>query len=339
MTLPPLVRTIRSLLAPTRRYRLRRGRATGMALAGIALLALFLLLPLPYRIAAPAWLEAEGAQAVYVSVPGRLIEALPASAPVTAGESIARLASSEIDLRVAELTSHVALEQTRLKNLRLLLSDDPTVAPQIPAAEKSLEDARERLAQWRRDQERLVLHSPAEGAVLPPPAIAPPSADSRRLAGWHNTPLDPQNRGCFLESGTLVCQIGDPRRVEAMLIIDQSAVAFIRPGQQVRLRIDQGPVKVVSGTLVELAKTDVGDVPDSLARALDLPLKREGQASFRAAQTYYQARVKLDPRATAGSSSSAAPLAIAMHGRAKVIADWQPLSRRLLRWLQLTFRV
>jgi putative peptide zinc metalloprotease protein len=298
----------------------------------IALLAAFLVLPLPHRISAPALIDAESPEAVYVSVPGRLIDALPAKSRVTTGQTIATLVSPEIELRVAELTSQVALEQTRLKNLRLLLADDPTVAPQIPAAEKSLEDAQERLAQWRRDQERLVLRAPSGGAVLPPPAVPPQTSDSHRLAGWHQTPLDPQNRGCFLDSGTLVCQVGDPGRLEATLVVDQSAVGFVRPGQRVRLRIDQGPVRTVSGTLVEVAKTDVGDVPDALARALDLPLKREGESAVRAAQTYYQARVKLD-----SDGSRGAPLAVAMHGQAKIAADWQPLAGRLIRWLQLTF--
>ena len=78
--------------------------------------------------------------------------------------------------------------------------------------------------------------------------MPPPPKDQTRLAAWHGTPLDSQNRGCYLETGTLVCQVGDPSRLEAMLVIDQSAVAFVRAGQQVRLRIDQGPVHIVTGT-------------------------------------------------------------------------------------------
>lgn len=329
--LAPLRSAIQWLSRPVQKFRLRRGRVAAVALIAIALLAAFVFVPLPYRISVPAWIEAEGAETVYVLVPGRLIEALPPGRTVASGQPIAKLDSPQIDLRIAELTSQVAQEQMRLKNLRLILSDDPTAAPLIPAAEKSLEDAQERLAQWRRDQERLTLRSAAAGSILPPPAVPPTPSDSRRLAGWRHTPLDPQNRGCFLETGTLVCQVGDPKRLEAMLIVDQSAVSFVRPGQQVRLRIDQGPVQVVRGTLVELAKADVADFPDSLARALDLPLRREGQSNIRAAQTYYQARVQLAP--------SAAPLSIAMHGRAKILASPQPLARRLVRWLQLTFRI
>src|SRR5262249_7215340 len=167
---------------------------------------------------------------------------------------------------------------------------------------------------------------PPPASVLPPPAQPPTPNDSRRLAGWQHTPLDTQNRGCYLETGTLVCQAGDPQRLEAMLVIDQSAVSFVRPGQTARLRIAQGRVKVGTGALIARAKTDGADFPASLARALDSPLTRQGASATRAAQPYYKARVQPPP--------TSAPLSIARHARAKTLADPQPIARRLLRWLQ-----
>src|SRR5205085_2508627 len=192
-------------------------------------------------------------------------------------------------LRVADLESEVNQQKLRVANLRLLLNDDQSVSPLIPAAEKSLQDALDRLQQVRTDQDRLVLRSPRDGTVLPPPAITSQAADSRRLATWRGTPLDTSNRGCFLETGTALCQIGDPNVMEAMLVIEQSEIPFVRAGQRVRLRIAQGPVRVVSGTVGEVAKTDAGDFPDPLAKLLDLPLRRDANKGFKAAATYYQA--------------------------------------------------
>jgi putative peptide zinc metalloprotease protein len=308
-----------------------RGRATLAAIIVIAVLAMIALIPLPHRIAAPAWLEAAGAESVYVSVAGKVQDSIRPAVKVKQGEDLVHLHSPEIELRVTDLQSEVSQEQLRLKNLRLLLNDDPSVAPLIPAAEKSLEDAQVRLAQAREDQDRLVLKAPREGSVLPPPAIAAPPAESRRLAAWHGTPLDESNRGCFLDVGTAFCQIGDPTVMESMLVIEQSEIPFVRAGQRVRLRIEQGPVGIVTGRVTEVAKTDAGDIPDSLAKLLDLPLRRDAKTGAKAAATYYQARVKLEP--------SDLPLAVGMHGEAKILADWQPLGTRLLRWLQLTFRL
>jgi putative peptide zinc metalloprotease protein len=288
------------------------------------------LVPLPYRIHVPAWIEANDAHPIYVSVPGRLEDARPTTTRVAAGETIAQLASPEIEARRAQLASEVNLETLRLKNLKLLLADDPSVAPLIPAAGKALEDAQHRLDDIRREQERLVLRAPVAGAVLPPAQMPRVADDAKTLSNWHGTPLDEPNRGCYLETGTLVCQIGDPSNVEAMLLIEQSAIAFVRQGQLVRLRIDQGPVKVLTGTITELAKTDASDVPDRLARTLDLPMRVSGQTQRQAA-TYYQARVQLDIHD--------AQLLVGMHGRAKILADWQPIGQRLWRALRLTFRL
>jgi putative peptide zinc metalloprotease protein len=308
-----------------------RGRASLVVIATTALLVGIGLIPLPHRIAAPAWLEADGAETVYVSIAGHVQDAIRPAVSVKKDEPLVHLQSADVLIRLADLESEASQEKLRLKNLRIMLNDDPTVAPLIPAAEKSLEDAQVRLQQAREDQDRLILKSPRDGSVLPPPEIAAPIADSRRLTGWHGTPLDEGNRGCFLETGTAFCQIGDPNRMEALLVIEQSEISFVRLGQRVRLRIDQGPAGIVTGTVSEVAKTDAGDIPDPLARLLDLPLRRDAKTGLATAATYYQARVKLEP--------SDLPLAVGMHGQAKILADWQPLGTRLLRWLQLTFRL
>jgi hypothetical protein len=253
------------------------------------------------------------------------------AAVVNKNETLIRLTNPDIEIRVAQLASEVRQEQMRVTNLNLLLSDDPTVAPLIPAADKALQDARERWRQAQNDLESLNIKAPRAGNVLPPPHAAHPPDDSKGLNGWLGTPLDTANRGCFLDIGTVVCQIGDPQSVEAMLIIEQSSIPFVKVGQQVRLRIHQGPVQVVDGEVSELAKADVSEIPSPLVNALDLPVRREGKKGARTAATYYQARVKLKP--------TDAPLAIGMLGEAKVLSNWQPLGMQLLRWLQLTFWV
>jgi putative peptide zinc metalloprotease protein len=176
-----------------------------------------------------------------------------------------------------------------------------------------------------------MLRAPSDGIVIPPTAQVAPIASAERLAGWQGTPLDPHNRGCFLETGSLVCLVGNPQRLEALLVIEQSEVAFVRVGQPVRVRIEQAPVLVLTGTIKELAKTDAGDLPASLAHTLDLPMQDGGSQGARAAGTYYQARIAFDPHQ--------APLLVGMHGDAKVLADWEPLAFRVWRYVQRTFRL
>jgi putative peptide zinc metalloprotease protein len=327
----PLRELARTCSSPTQRREIRSGRAATALVAITAILAAALFVPLPHRISAPLWIESAAAQSIYVTTPGRLINAVPAGVTVREHQPIGKLVSPEVELQVAELTAEVKRKELHLKNLRLILADDPSVAPLIPAEEKSLADAQQRLVQWQREQERLILKSPTAGTVLPPPILRESDADPKRLTHWRGTPLDPYNRGCYLETGSLVCLVGDPAALEAILVIEQSAVPFVTEGQTVRLRVNQGPVTTITGNITELAKTDAEDIPAPLAQALDLPLSRDRTAGARPAETYYQARVKLNPHT--------APLLIGMHGHAKIIAPWQPLAPRLWRYLQRTFRV
>jgi putative peptide zinc metalloprotease protein len=324
------VRSLARLVSRPDRRRIRRGRAGTTLVIALTILALALFVPLPHRIAAPTWLEPAGAQPVYVSVPGRIVTALAPGSVVKAGEEIAHLESDEISRQVAALAAAASQQELRLANLRLLQADDPTAGPQIPAAEKSLDDARQQLAQWREDQARLRLSAPVAGTVLPPPIVDSPRGD-KNLAGFRGTPLDPENRGAFLPEGTLVCLVGDPARLVAMLVIEQSDVAFVRVGQRVRIRIDQGPVIVLNGKISELARADADDLPERLAGALDLALHRDGRDGKQTVHTYYQARVELHEHH--------APLAVGMHGQAKILANWEPLAPRLWRLVQRTFRL
>jgi putative peptide zinc metalloprotease protein len=309
--------------------RIRRGRA---ALAGGLLLAALLaasLIPLPFRVAAPAVLEPEDAQHVYVAVPGTLAESVSVGETVEEGEELARLVSLDVRREIAELSGRRNQQQLRLVHLKLRLADDPTVAPQIPAAKEALADIEEQLRQRQRDADRLVLRAPASGTVLPPPRRPPPSYAPGRLASWQGSPLDETNEGVPLETGTLFCLVGDPRRLEASLVLDQADVKFVRKGQRVRLKLDELPGEILRGTITEIAISDLKVAPRELATGKDLAVRVDEEGIPRPTETSYQARVALDEhnrRLLTGTG-----------GRAKIVVDRQSLGRRLYRALGRTF--
>lgn len=327
----PARQAIQLLRAP-RRHGVRRGRVWLSLLVTLGAVALLLVTPLPHRIPVAMWIEAEEARAVYAVRPGRLLDAIAPGAVVAENDELARLADPELAMQVERLAREVRVKESRLKNLRLMLNDDPSASPLIPAEEKALEDAKQQLAQRRVDQERLVLRAPRGGAVLPPPGQPRQLAEwrAKRLPSWEGTPLDAANRGAFLDMGTLVCLVGDSEKMEAMLVIEQASVPFVQTGQAVRIRVEQAPLAFIDGKITELAKADVENMPESLMRALDLPIQGSGGTKMRAAETYYQARVEL--------ASHDVPLLVGMHGHAKILADWQSLGTRFWRYVQRTFR-
>jgi len=315
---------------PAYRRRIKRGRAVFTFVLLAAVVVGISLVPLPFHLVAPVVLEPQGARHVYVVVAGTLVESVSAGEVVEEDQQLARLVNLDVHKQIADLTGDRNQQRLELENLQLRLADDPSVAPQIPAAREALLDIEERLRERQRDEERLVLRAPARGTVLPPPRRPARPYAPGQLETWHGNPLDERNVGSHLETGTLFCLVGDPARLDALLVLDQADVKFVRKGQRVRMQLDELPGKILGGTITEIAKTDLKVAPRELATGRDLPIRVDEQGIPRPVETSYQARVTLDDHDRR--------LLTGTRGRAKILAGSQSLGRRLCRYLGRTFR-
>ena len=150
-----------------------------------------------------------------------------------------------------------------------------------------------------------------------------------RLQPWQGSPLDECNLGCHLQTGTLFCTVGNPSLLEAVLVIDQSGLKFVEVGQRVRIQLDELPSGIIQGTITEIAKTDLKIAPRELVGGGSLLTRQDDEGRPVPVGASYQARVVLDEheyRLLTGS-----------RGRAKILADPQPLIERLYRYLKRTF--
>jgi len=319
----PVYQGLRFFQHPGNRRRLRRGRVRIALLAALGLAAVLMWIPVPYRIVAPAVIQPLDARRVFVTVPGRLEEAVAAGETVAAGQQLARLVNLDLQRKIVELDGQRRLQRLHLDNLRARQSEDVAAASLIPAAMSDLEDLESRLQQLKHDADRLVLHSPVAGTVIPPPLPPDSFYQAGGLAAARGTPLDAGSRGSHLDVGTLLCLVGEPTELEALLVVDQSQIQFVRAGQRLRLQVDASPNRILRGAIVELAGLDLKVAPRELAEQSDLLVHFDREGIPRPAATSYQARVALDP--------DHGPLPIGTRGRAKIAADPQPLGTRLYR--------
>lgn len=327
MLLVPLRNLLAVAANPAHRRQIRPGRVLLSVLLASAALAAILLWPVPWRIRAPAVVQAIDAHYVYVVVPGRVIRAVEPGRFAAKGETLVQLEDHDVRQEIVELAGQRNQQRMQLQNLRLRLADDPGVAPEIPAAEEALVAIETRLAQREEDQRRLTLRAPADGTVIAPPAQEPSPYLPGALRSWSGSPLEPRNRGSYLETGTLACLVGDPQRLEVVLVIDQADMKSIRRGQPVRLDMEQWPGQVVEGTIIELARTDLKVAPRELAHE-GMPVQVDRQGVARPAETSYQARVALD--------GAPGTLRVGGRGQARVVVDPQPLG---VRWYRALGRV
>jgi putative peptide zinc metalloprotease protein len=324
----PVMGLFHLLKDPARRQQVSRGRPLfSLALLGSLTLAV-LLVPFPYRVSAVAIIEPAAAAKVYVTVPGKLGDVLPVGTKVSAGTALATLASDELDLELARLAS----EATRQRLLVAGLKSRRETA-QLPAAEAALVDFEEQLATRQKDRKALTLKAPRAGEILPPPALPKVPSARGELHSWSGTPLDEQNRGAYLTTGTLFCSIGQASELEAVLSISQDDVELVAVGQPVRLWLDESPMEIVQGEVVELARIDVRVAPRDWAMQDREPTRTDASGTLRPLETRYMARVKL------ADSDRAVPLRLRTGGEAKITARSRSLAWRCWRFLQRTFRL
>jgi putative peptide zinc metalloprotease protein len=329
MVVVPAWQLVRFLSDPTRNRDVNWRRFSISLVLGTLLVATALLVPLPHRISAPVVLEPAGARRVYITVSGSLAETSEVGKSVEAGDVLARLENLDEVKEIAQLTGLRDQQRLRVENLDRRRNNDPVAEQHLPAAKESLVDLEDRLAQRIKDRARLSLKSPIAGSVLPPRGQHTPTPPGE-LASWKGTPLDPANLGSFLETGTLFCLVGDPDQLEAVLVIDQADVEFVRTGQTVRLALDQAPGLILTGRVADIAKIDLKVAPPELVTGGELPTLTDESGVARPISASYQARVTLDEHSQR--------LLLGASGWAKINVAPLSLGQRVYRYVSRTFR-
>jgi putative peptide zinc metalloprotease protein len=329
-TAGPAMSLWRIVVDPMQRRRIRGRHVLRFGVVAGTLLAVVCLIPLPCRVTAPMSLEAKDAKPIYVSVPGRLCEALPSGTPVREGDTLARLENLDLQRTLEDVRGQVFSQRQRIRNLQSLRSLRPDFADQLPTAEEVLKDLLARQSQLETEVAALELIAPLDGTVIEPPRQVEGFTDDGRLADWSGTPLDRRNRGALLQRQTLLCLVGPKAAFDAIAYVHQADVAEVREGQRVELSLRLGGWRTVHGRVRELSQARIEEVPRELAFDGRLANRQDAEGIARPDEVWYQARIELiDPET---------PLLVGARGTAKIRVDAKPLMVRLWRFLQRTFK-
>ena len=304
----------------------RRRMTQGCAGLGLLLAGTFLI-PFPYSVRAPFVVYPADAQPVFASVPGRLESAVREGQAVGAGEMIAQLTNHNLVLQHERQQGEVDRLTMRLRHLETQRGSNESSSMRLPATRDALTSARRRLEQLRAEVERLRIVSPNEGVVLPPPNVARTLPAEEGLSEWFGTLLEPANRGATVREQTLFCYVGNPSARDALLLVDQDAIEFVRIGQKVGLQFQSSPGQVCEGRVEEIATSRSAGMPREVTVSR-LDAVRSSRSGFTLADVRYEVRVRL----MSGTSSS-----LYSPGRGRIQCGWLSLGSRLWRLLRHTF--
>src|SRR6202021_1938884 len=137
--------------------------------------------------------------------------------------------------------------------------DNESAAAELSTIQEMVKTIDEELVQRRADLGRLELIAPIDGTVLPP-ADSPPRPDastSDQLANWTGSPFARKNIGATLSASTVFCEIGDPHRMQADIIIEQDDMEFVHPEQAVTIKLDALPHRTFHSTIEEISRNEL----------------------------------------------------------------------------------
>lgn len=315
MAFPTVLATWRLVRNPANRARIKKPRLAvlGGALAGLA--AFVLLFPIGHTVEGQAVLAPADARTVYATVAGELVRTVSPGTKVRAGDVIAELRDPRMELAVAKHAGEFAVKRAHFEQLNTLRALESRLSTQLPTAQADLEDAEAQLAQYRRRAEELIVRAPVDGVVIAAPDQKQ-DAEPVRLATWSGSPLDGRNRGSWVEPGTVLCTVGDPEKLAALVTIDERDVAEVQPGETVKILLDSAPVRILTGTVKQVA-----------SRALE-PSKDEPQI---AAARRHVVEVELD--------SADAAVLVGTSGTAKIEASRQTLAALTIDFVKRRLRL
>ena len=214
--------------------------------AAVALMVWLWFTPFSRTVTAPIEIRPAGQQDLYVTTAGRIESAMSAGAKVKPGDVVLQLVNESAPRELKSLETDRRALVAKVEALKLQQSGQRNVSAEIAAIESAIESLDQRL-KWQLEQiERLAIRAPSAGVVYSPPTSPAPRLDSvidHAAETWSGSPLASENVGAWLEVGTLIGTIGHEQKREAIMLVGQSQIEWVRQGQRVEvLRGDFEPI-------------------------------------------------------------------------------------------------
>lgn len=349
----PLWNVAKFFYVPGRIEKVKKLRLFASVVVLGAIVAGILFVPVPHRIYCTLEIKPRDAYPVHIVIPGMLeeckvrpgaivehdpqdkLEEVIATGAMPKSTVLAQLKNIDLEIEITALEGQLAEYETQLLGLNKQRMGDDQVAQeasdQIPEVEKSIEVTRDLLSKKLYDRSRLTVIAPANGVVLPPPSQPERSDEDGQLPGWSGSPMEPKNARAFLEAKTLFCYVGDPKKKEASLAIDQADRNFVDIGDTVYLKLDELPEATLEGRILDISSDKMEYAPKQISNKAggELATKTDELGQERTMNPTYSAVVELDdPYET---------YQIGMRGEARVESGWMPLGKRLWLFVSQTF--
>ena len=254
----PLWKIAKFFWVPGRIYRVKKVRFY-LSLSGVLLILAFcFLVPLPYSVYAPLVVELRSDETFTgnILVPktgGQLVEIRAKDGQrVKKGDVLGQLRNPQLEQELVQLQGEYL--ETRMKyDMYSYLQNRSDAAARQQELQERLGALDRMIKARKREWDQLALRAPIDGVVVSPYwKPKKENADTSfaaQLPEWEGLPLLPRNLGLTLPPGTHVCSVGNPARLEAVFIVNQSKIDFVQAGQKVKIKLETIPSKTFTSVV------------------------------------------------------------------------------------------
>ena len=314
---------------PTAQRLIRWGRLVSLFVVVVAGTTALLYCPWPRTLEVVTVLQSQDARRVFAPLPGVLSPQVLPDQQIAAGDVIATLKNIGLQIEQEELEAELSELQRTVQELQLRSQREPELLSLLPTARAAMRRAKQQVDTAKERLSQLVIVTPCAGKVLSPPSPHVATSSEKKLGAWKGTPLLAENAGCYLEAGELLCLVQAHPGLDALLVVPQSDMQFVKIGQRVRLCLDQAGTTTWYGSVANIASEQIDGIPPALAGDRRVAVRTNGGEQELAEISYY-IQVLLDEQPPGIRHGSC--------GSAKIEAGNVTLGALLWLKLQSTFR-
>lgn len=322
----PIYKVTKFFYVPGRMQKVKKLRFYLSLLGLAAIISFILFVPLPHSVICILEVRVHDADQIYVEVPGLLEEVfVKPGDQVTKGQKLAQLENIEMQMQMTKLRGEKVQYEIELRTLERQRYLDTEASTKIQELEESLAKTKDQIKEQASEIARLTLRAPKAGTVMPPPWRPRKPGPEGQLPVWSGTPLEPKNLGAPLDEGTVLCFIGNPKKMEAILYVDQGDIDFVSTKQEVEIKLDELPFQTFPGKIKTIASNESKYSPERLSTKAggELATRTDASGAEKPMSTAFQALVMMDDPDDL--------LRVGLRGRAKIHVAPQTLGARFKR--------
>ena len=240
----PFYQIAKFVRTPGRMRKVKIARAAGFAAAAVAVVAGVLLIPTPLRVQGTLVLKAAKPDVLYAEVPGRLTRLNARDGDWVKKDTVIATLSNPEKLR--ELSSLEELHDASWsKGEWYSASRSLDARPMELQHKKMALDLNEAVKKVSEQLDSLVLVAHRDGQVMGLP--------------------HPETVGQWVKPGKPFCEVGDPHKLEAHMLLDQGDIDLVRLNRRVWIKVHGDSEVTRKSEVGEVAKRNRDEVPPELS--------------------------------------------------------------------------